>query len=147
MLPWDGTWRPCSVRSATRRPCGSPTRRISSAQSILRRESRWPWAAAGSPITRARSTSSTTFSGAESTLRISSATWTLDRVVHLAETAQTTDPAQTLLLWQKADREAVDQAPWVPLTNSLGLDVVSHRVGNYEHNPQWGILLDQLWVK
>lgn len=72
---------------------------------------------------------------------------TLDRVVHLAETAQTTDPAQALLLWQKADREAVNQAPWVPLTNSLGLDVVSHRVRNYQHNPQWGILLDQLWVK
>jgi ABC-type transport system substrate-binding protein len=37
------------------------------------------------------------------------------------------------------------QAPWVPLTNALGLDVVSARVGNYQHNPQWGILVDQLW--
>ena len=68
-------------------------------------------------------------------------------MVHLADTAQATDPAQALQLWQKADREAVNQAPWVPLTNSLGLDVVSDRVGNYQHNPQWGILLDQLWVK
>ena len=25
-------------------------------------------------------------------------------------------------------------------------DLVSHRVGNYEYNPQLGVLLDQLWV-
>jgi hypothetical protein len=24
---------------------------------------------------------------------------------------------------------------------------VSKRVGNYQHNPQAGVLLDQLWVK
>ena len=36
----------------------------------------------------------------------------LDNVVHAAETAQTTDPAQALVLWQKADREAVNKAPW-----------------------------------
>jgi ABC-type transport system substrate-binding protein len=50
-------------------------------------------------------------------------------------------------LWQQADQEAVNQAPWVPLVNGLGLDVISHRVGNYQHNSQWGALLDQLWVK
>jgi len=27
------------------------------------------------------------------------------------------------------------------------MDYVSQRVGNYEFHPQWGLLLDQLWVK
>jgi ABC-type transport system substrate-binding protein len=70
----------------------------------------------------------------------------LDSLVRDAEAAQATDPTRAVQLWQRADREAVDQAPWVPLTNTLGLDVVSARVGNYQHNPHWGILLDQLWV-
>ena len=26
-------------------------------------------------------------------------------------------------------------------------DFVSRRVGNYQYNPQWGALLDQMWVK
>ena len=25
-------------------------------------------------------------------------------------------------------------------------DFVSRRVGNYQYNPQWGALLDQMWV-
>jgi peptide/nickel transport system substrate-binding protein len=50
-------------------------------------------------------------------------------------------------LWQRADREVVDQAAWAPLTNAIGIDVVSRRVGDYQHNPQTGILLDQLWVR
>jgi len=30
---------------------------------------------------------------------------------------------------------------------SVVVDVISTRVGNYQLNPQWGTLLDQLWVK
>lgn len=71
----------------------------------------------------------------------------LDSHIRQAEDAQPTDPPRAARLWQGVDQEAVNQAPWVPLTNSLGVDVVSHRVGNYQHNPQWGTLLDQLWVK
>ena len=50
-------------------------------------------------------------------------------------------------LWREADREAVDQAAWVPLTNQGGIDVVGAHVGNYQHHQQLGILLDQLWVR
>ncbi len=35
----------------------------------------------------------------------------------------------------------------VDAQNPLNVDFVSRRVGNYQHNPQWGVLLDQLWVK
>jgi hypothetical protein len=33
------------------------------------------------------------------------------------------------------------------LVNPVGVDLVSERAGNYERNPQWGLLLDQLWVR
>jgi ABC-type oligopeptide transport system substrate-binding subunit len=51
------------------------------------------------------------------------------------------------IAWQRADRATVDQAAWAPLTNDGGIDVIGRRVGNYQHNPQIGILLDQLWVR
>ena len=38
------------------------------------------------------------------------------------------------------------QAPAVPLLVPEGIDLVSRRVGNYQHNPQWGVILSQLWV-
>ena len=35
----------------------------------------------------------------------------------------------------------------VPTYNPRIVDFVSARVGNYQYHPQWGVLLDQLWVK
>jgi peptide/nickel transport system substrate-binding protein len=60
-----------------------------------------------------------------------------------AEAAKSPTAAQ---LWSKADRQFTDQAPTVNLANPSQTDLVSHRVGNYEYNPQLGVLLDQLWV-
>jgi peptide/nickel transport system substrate-binding protein len=48
--------------------------------------------------------------------------------------------------WAAIDRSLADAAVDVPLSNSLTEDFVSGRVGNYTYNPQWGMLLDQLWV-
>ena len=39
------------------------------------------------------------------------------------------------------------QAPVVPAYNRSNVDFVSKRVGNYEYNPQWGPLIDQIWVR
>ncbi len=50
-------------------------------------------------------------------------------------------------LWANADRQFTDQAPMVSLVTPSTIDFVSHRVGNYEYNPVWGALLDQLWVR
>jgi uncharacterized protein (DUF2164 family) len=33
------------------------------------------------------------------------------------------------------------------MSNRRNVDFVSKRVGNYQYNPKWGVLLDQLWVK
>lgn len=49
-------------------------------------------------------------------------------------------------LWAKADRQFTDQAPIVDLVTPSQTDLVSRRVGNYQFNPQLGVLLDQLWV-
>jgi hypothetical protein len=35
----------------------------------------------------------------------------------------------------------------VPLFTPSGASVVSKRVGNYQDNPEFGILFDQLWVR
>ena len=44
-------------------------------------------------------------------------------------------------------RDIVDLAPLVPLFTPSGASVVSKRVGNYQDNPELGILFDQLWVR
>ena len=45
------------------------------------------------------------------------------------------------------DRHLTDEAPWVAYANGVALEVKSTRVGNYQYNPQWGTLLDQIWVR
>jgi len=60
---------------------------------------------------------------------------------------QTTDPASARMLWARIDHAAVDQAPWASLVNLSGSASVSKRASNYQHNPEFGILLDQLWVR
>jgi peptide/nickel transport system substrate-binding protein len=72
----------------------------------------------------------------------------IDRQIVRARTEEATNPDASRGLWQRVDRETVDQAPWVPLVNPKVVDVVSRRVGNYQYNPSGvGMLIDQLWVR
>jgi ABC-type transport system substrate-binding protein len=71
----------------------------------------------------------------------------IDREIARARSLQTTDPAAVSPLWARIDHDLTNQAPWVPFANGVIVDVVSTRVGNYQNNPQWGTLLDQLWVR
>ena len=71
----------------------------------------------------------------------------LDSLIHSAEAVQVGNPSRGAKLWQKADRRAVDGAAWVPLVNSLGIDVIGDHVENYQRNPEWSVLLDQLWAR
>ena len=61
--------------------------------------------------------------------------------------AQVTDPAAATALWADIDRRLTWQAPWLFLYNNRQADFVSERVGNFQYNLQYGILLDQMWVK
>jgi YVTN family beta-propeller protein len=71
----------------------------------------------------------------------------IDAKIKRALALQANDPAAAGPLWADIDRSIVDKAPWVPTHTSKGLSFVSKRVGNYQYNPQWGVLLDQLWVR
>jgi peptide/nickel transport system substrate-binding protein len=71
----------------------------------------------------------------------------IDRQIERAATQQVTNPDVARGLWERIDRQTVDQAPWVPLINPNVLDVVSKRVGNYQFSPAGGMLIHQLWVQ
>jgi len=64
-----------------------------------------------------------------------------------ASNMQLTNLAGANELWAQVDHEVTDQAPWVDLYNPKQIDFLSKRVGNYQWNPQWYILIDQLWVQ
>ena len=72
----------------------------------------------------------------------------IDRQIEQALTEQATNPDAARGLWERIDRQTVDQAPWVPLVNPKAVDVLSKRVGNYQYSPAGsGMLIDQLWVR
>jgi YVTN family beta-propeller protein len=71
----------------------------------------------------------------------------LDQQITRARALESTDPAAASSLWSQIDRVLVDRAPLVPLVNPKRVDFLSSRAGNYQYNPQWGVLLDQLWVR
>jgi len=71
----------------------------------------------------------------------------VDHEIEQARAAQGTSPGAARRLWQRAERDTVDEAPWVPLVSPKIVDVVSKRVGNYQYNPMWQMLIDQLWVR
>jgi YVTN family beta-propeller protein len=60
---------------------------------------------------------------------------------------ESADPEIAATLWEEIERDIVDLAPWVPLFTPVHATAVSARVGNYQRNPDLGLLLDQLWVK
>jgi peptide/nickel transport system substrate-binding protein len=71
----------------------------------------------------------------------------LDAQMTHAAAVQAADPPAAALLWQRIERELLTQAIVVPTYNKQEVDLVSKRVGNYQFHPQWGALVDQLWVK
>jgi peptide/nickel transport system substrate-binding protein len=71
----------------------------------------------------------------------------VDAEIRRAERLELTNPAAASALWTKIDRRVGKAAPWVPLYNVRMTDVLSTRVGNYLHNPMFGFLLGQAWVK
>ena len=61
-------------------------------------------------------------------------------------TVQTND-LRGLDLLAEIDRRITDAAAWVALGDQQEVDFVSRRVGNYQYNPQWGVLIDEMWVR
>jgi peptide/nickel transport system substrate-binding protein len=71
----------------------------------------------------------------------------IDAMIDRAFQVQTEDPTAAGALWTEIDRAIVDQAPYVWLVNLSAAGFVSERVGNYQVGPQWGMLLNQFWVR
>jgi ABC-type transport system substrate-binding protein/DNA-binding SARP family transcriptional activator len=69
-----------------------------------------------------------------------------DRQVESAASLQTTRPAAADRLWSRLDRKLTDLAIIVPTVTPNAVDVVSHHIYNYQYNPVWGALLDQLTI-
>jgi peptide/nickel transport system substrate-binding protein len=60
---------------------------------------------------------------------------------------QASDPDAAVAPWARIERDILDLAPWVPLFTPAHSILVSKRVGNYQYNPEWRLLFDQLWVR
>jgi YVTN family beta-propeller protein len=71
----------------------------------------------------------------------------VDAEIARARALEVPDPGAASRIWRRVDHDVVRLAPWVFLQNELQTTLVSRRVGNYQYNPQWGPLLDQLWVR
>ncbi len=71
----------------------------------------------------------------------------LDAKIAGALSEESVNPGLASQEWTAIDREIVDLAVDVPLDNQLNSDFLARRVGDYQYNPQWGVLVDQLWVR
>jgi hypothetical protein len=71
----------------------------------------------------------------------------LDARVNRALAEQAAQASTSSEEWTAIDRMVVDDAVDVPLNNPVDDDSVAPRIGNYQYNPQWGALVDQLWVR
>ena len=66
--------------------------------------------------------------------------------INQAESDEATNPAQATSLWTAVDHADTQQAAWVDMFNPKQIDFLSKNVHGYEWNPQWYILIDQLWL-
>jgi YVTN family beta-propeller protein len=71
----------------------------------------------------------------------------IDTMIEHAALIPTEDPAAYSRAWAEVDHAITDQAPFVSLVNPIDFDFVSERLGNYQYNPVWGLLLAQVWVR
>jgi peptide/nickel transport system substrate-binding protein len=71
----------------------------------------------------------------------------VDRQIGRALALQPSDPYLANRLWARIDRAVVDEAPVAPLYTPKQIDIASRRVGNFQYNPQWGVLFGQLWLR
>jgi peptide/nickel transport system substrate-binding protein len=66
--------------------------------------------------------------------------------INTAESIEATQPAKAAAMWTQIDHEDTLAAPWVDLYNPRQIDFLSSNVHGYKWNPQWYILIDQLWL-
>jgi YVTN family beta-propeller protein len=70
----------------------------------------------------------------------------VDQQFAKAVALQVTDPAAARDAWTELDRTITDLVPFIPVVVPENVDFVSKRVGNYQYNAAYGMLLAQVWV-
>jgi YVTN family beta-propeller protein len=71
----------------------------------------------------------------------------LDRLVARADRLQLDDPATAQALWARADRRAVDLAPWAPIVSNTSVELLSPRTSHFTLDASSLPQIDQLWVR
>jgi peptide/nickel transport system substrate-binding protein len=71
----------------------------------------------------------------------------LDSQITRAAALQATNPPAAAARWAQLDRQLTDLAIWLPTVTPNEADLLSHRARNYQYNPVWGALIDQLWIR
>jgi YVTN family beta-propeller protein len=71
----------------------------------------------------------------------------IDQRMARAERLQITDPAKARDEWSSIEHDVMDEAPWVPLVDRNWANLTSERLGNFQVSPQYGPLVDQMWVQ
>jgi ABC-type transport system substrate-binding protein len=64
----------------------------------------------------------------------------LDREAASAEALRLSEPSRSAELWARIDRQLVDRAVWVPLTDQRIIDIVSRRLTGYQFSPVYHFL-------
>ena len=71
----------------------------------------------------------------------------VDRQITRAAALQATDPQAAAAWWAQLDRQLTNRAVFLPTVTPNEVDLLSRRAGNFQYNPVWGALIDQLWVR
>ena len=72
---------------------------------------------------------------------------TLDQRIHEVTSLETQSPMRAADAWTSIDRYLTNQAIWAPTVDLRAVELVSPRVRNYQFNPVWGFLADQVWLR
>jgi YVTN family beta-propeller protein len=71
----------------------------------------------------------------------------LDRQMREASQLELQSPLRADATWTAVDHQLTDQAVWAPTVNLRAVELVSPRLRNYQFNPIWGFLADQVWLR
>lgn len=71
----------------------------------------------------------------------------IQNLMNRALAREATNRSAANVLWSRVDTQVTNQAPVVVMFNPAVVNFVSKRIGHFLYNPQWGLLMDQAWVK
>ena len=71
----------------------------------------------------------------------------LDRQMREASLLELQSPERADASWTAVDHRLTDQAAWAPTVDLHAVELVSARLRNYQFNPVWGFLADQVWLR